>query len=57
MLIAQALGEYAALSAFIEGFSEVSVRVEDTLGEWGMEGLAVLVAAGLIWRLFVAIRR
>lgn len=56
MLLAQALGEYAALGALIEGFNNASLRVEEVAGEWGTEGLLILVAAGLIWKVITVVR-
>jgi hypothetical protein len=57
MLIAQALGEYVALSSVVEAFSDWSGRLEDTFGEWGTEGLVALIAAAIVWRVVTAVRR
>jgi hypothetical protein len=57
MLIAQALGEYVALSAVVEAFSDWSGRLEDVFGEWGTEGLIVVVAAAIVWRVVTMARR
>jgi hypothetical protein len=57
MLIAQALGEYVALSAVVEAFSDWSVRLEDTFGEWGTEGLIAVIAAAIVWRVVTMARR
>jgi hypothetical protein len=57
MLIAQALGEYVALSAVVEAFSDWTGRLEDVFGEWGTEGLVVLIAAAIVWRVVTAVRR
>ena len=49
MLIAQALGEYVAVSAFVEAFSSASIRVEEIAGEWGTEGLILLIVVTAVW--------
>jgi hypothetical protein len=49
MLIAQALGEYAALGAVVEAFGYAGDRFEEAVGEWGVEGLALLIAATAVW--------
>ena len=43
MLIAQALGEYAALSVIIGAASDFSIRLEENIGSWGTEGLIALI--------------
>ena len=49
MLIAQALGEYVAVAAVVEAFSSASIRVEEIAGEWGTEGLLLLIAVTAVW--------
>ena len=49
MLIAQALGEYAALGAVVEAFGNASIRVEEIAGEWGTEGLMLLIVVTAVW--------
>jgi len=49
MLIAQALGEYVAVSAVVEAFSSASIRVEEIAGEWGTEGLILLIVVTAVW--------
>jgi hypothetical protein len=49
MLIAQALGEYAALGAVVEAFSSASIQVEEIAGEWATEGLMLLIAVTAVW--------
>ena len=56
MLIAQALGEYIALSAFVDAFNSASVRVEEIAGEWGTEGLIALIAVAVLWKIITAAR-
>jgi hypothetical protein len=56
MLIAQALGEYVALSALIDAFSYGTTRVEELAGEWAMKGLLAVVAVGVIWRIITLAR-
>ena len=49
VLIAQAAGEYGALSSVGEAFRHAFVQAESALGGWGTTGVLVLVAAGLLW--------
>lgn len=56
MLIAQALGEYVALSAVIDAFSYGTTRFEELAGEWGMEALVAVVAVGVIWKIITMAR-
>jgi hypothetical protein len=56
MLIAQALGEYVALSAIIDAFSYGEGRLEEFAGEWAMEGLLAVVAVAVIWKIVTMAR-
>ena len=61
MVIAQALGEYGAMAALIEGFWSMYGAVDDFVrraaGEWGMTGLGVAVCALVVWNVIVRARR
>jgi hypothetical protein len=57
MLIAQALGEYAALSVVVDAFSYGTTRLEEIAGEWGTEGLALLIAVAAVWMVVTRNRR
>ena len=52
MVLAQALGEYAAMAAIAEAATRVSYQIEEVIGAWGTEALLGFVAAMVIWRLF-----
>jgi hypothetical protein len=56
MLIAQALGEYVALSAVIDAFSDGAGRLEEFAGEWSMEALLAVVAVGVVWKIITLAR-
>ena len=56
MLIAQALGEYAAVSTLIDAFSTATVRLEEMVGGWGTEGLVLVVVAAVLWKLIMGHR-
>ena len=56
MILAQALGEYAAMGALVEGFNDLTIQLEEVVGDWGTEGVMLLVAAVIIWRVIVAVR-
>ena len=56
MLIAQALGEYVALSAVIDAFSYGTTSLEEFAGQWAMEALFAVVAVGVIWK-FITLAR
>ena len=56
MLIAQALGEYGALGALSEGLQTASSRAEELAGEWGVEGIVIVVVAIVLWRALTAVR-
>ena len=47
MLIAQALGEYVALSAVIDAFNDGTTRLEELAGQWQRRGLIALVVAAV----------
>jgi hypothetical protein len=49
MLIAQALGEYAAVSAVVEAFNDASIRLEGVAGDWATEGLILLIVVTAGW--------
>ena len=57
MLIAQALGEYAALSAVVDAFNAGTVQLEEFAGQWATEALIAVVLALLLWRLITAAAR
>ena len=52
MVLAQALGEYAAMAAIAEAATRVSYQIEEVIGAWGTEALLGFVAAMVIWRIF-----
>jgi hypothetical protein len=56
MLVAQALGEYGALSALSAGIQNGLIRLEETAGEWGIEGIVIAVVAIVLWRVLTAVR-
>jgi hypothetical protein len=56
VLIAQAIGEYSALATLAEAFQSAYFQVEHALGEWGMTGLWVIVAAAVIWIVIARLR-
>lgn len=56
MLIAQALGEYVALSAVIDAFSYGTTRLEELAGEWAIEALVAVVAVGVLWKVITLAR-
>jgi hypothetical protein len=56
MLIAQALGEYAALSAVIDAFSYGTTQFEEFAGQWATEVLIGVVAIGVIWKVITLAR-
>jgi len=57
MLIAQALGEYAALSAVIDAFNAGTVELEEFAGQWATEVLITVVLALLVWRVITEAAR
>lgn len=57
MLIAQALAEYGALGAVVEAFSYGRGRLEDVAGEWAVEGLVLLIAVAVIWKVVTSNQR
>lgn len=56
MLVAQALGEYAALGVLVERFNEASISFEDVAGQWAVEGMIALVVAVVVWRVVLRSR-
>ena len=56
MVIAQALGEYAALGVLVEAFNTTYYQVRDAIGDWGLRGLVGVIAVGLVWKLITMVR-
>jgi hypothetical protein len=56
MVLAQALGEYAAMAAIAEAATTLGYQIEDLIGEWGTEALLAVVIVALIWRIIAANR-
>ncbi len=56
MLVAQALGEYASLGVLIESFNGATIRLEETVGDWGTEAMVALVIAVLVWRIVLRVK-
>jgi hypothetical protein len=56
MLLAQALGEYVALSALVEAATNFSIFFEELIRAWGIEVLIALGAAAIVWRVVGAFR-
>jgi hypothetical protein len=59
MLIAQALGEYGVVSALVAGIRWVEsgyYALEDVVGQWGVTGLGIAVAALAVWSLLTRAR-
>ena len=56
MVIAQALGEYAALGVLVEAFNTTYYQVRDAVGDWGLRGLVGVIAVGLVWKLITMVR-
>jgi hypothetical protein len=53
MVIAQALGEYGVASALAAGIAWVEsgyYALTDVVGEWGVTGLGVALAALVVWK-------
>ena len=57
MLIAQALGEYAALSAVIDAFNYGTIRMEELAGQYATEGLIALIVAAVLWKVITSSSR
>ena len=56
MILAQALGEYAAMAAIAEAATTLGYRLEELIGDWGIEALLALVVAAVVWRIVGANR-
>ena len=56
MILAQALGEYAAMAAIAEAATRLSYRIEELFGDWGTEAILVVVVAAVVWRIVAANR-
>ena len=56
MLIAQALGEYGAMAAVAQMASDGTARLEDTIGNWGTEGIAIAIGVLVLWKVLSALR-
>ena len=56
MLIAQALGEYGALSALSDMYNDGTAKLEEAVGTWGNEAIFAAVAAFIVWKLISAPR-
>ena len=56
IFFAQALAEYGAIAALTEGLSQLSFRLTDAVGEWRVEAIVAVLAAGFLWKVLTAIR-
>jgi len=56
MLVGQALGEYGMVSALGQAVREGGVYIEELGREWGLTGLVVAVAVGVLWKLITRVR-
>jgi hypothetical protein len=51
MILAQALGEYAAMAAIAEAATRVIYQIEEVIGTWGTEAIVAFAVVAVIWRL------
>ena len=51
-MIAQALGEYGALQAVVDGVGSISFYLEEFAREWGVTGVSIIVVSAVLWKLF-----
>jgi hypothetical protein len=56
MLIAQALGEYGAAAALGDGLRDGRIWMTELGREWGLTGLAIAIAAVVLWKMFTRVR-
>ena len=56
IFFAQALAEYGAIAALVEGLNQLSLRLTNTVGEWRVEAIVAVLAAGFLWKVVTAIR-
>ena len=56
MLVAQTLSEYGAMSTLAESFNTGMIRLEQTAGEWRTEGLLILIASAVLWKIITSVR-
>ena len=56
MLIAQALGEYGALSALTESLQAFGGYAEDLWREHGFTAVAVVVVFAVFWKIITAVK-
>jgi hypothetical protein len=56
IFFAQALAEYGATAALVEGLNQLSLRLTDAVGEWRVEAIVAVLAAGFLWKVLAAIR-
>jgi hypothetical protein len=56
MIFAQALAEYGATATLAEGIGQLSLRLGNTLGEWGTEALVAVAVLAVLGRILAAVR-
>ena len=56
MLIAQALGEYAVVSAVVEGLRTVGDFLGELWRDWGLTAVAVIVTTAFAWKVLTRVR-
>ena len=56
IFFAQALAEYGAAAALVEGLNQLTLRLTNVAGEWRVEAIVAVLAAGFLWKVLTAIR-
>jgi hypothetical protein len=55
-MIAQALAEYGAMQALVDGVYTIGVHLEELAREWGLTGAGIVVGAAILWKFFTRVK-
>jgi hypothetical protein len=55
-MIAQALGEYGAMQAVVDGVYSIGFHLGEFAREWGLTGASILVGGAIVWKFITRVK-